>query len=124
MAGVLDGVRVIELAGIGPAPFAAMMLADHGAEVIRIEREGRAPVIPPGFDILARGRAELLRLDLSSDEGAARVRALAAGADALIEGFRPGVMERLGLGPETLCGANPRLVYARMTGWGQEGPLA
>jgi alpha-methylacyl-CoA racemase len=124
MAGVLDGVRVIELAGIGPAPFAAMMLADHGAEVIRVEREGRAPVIPPEFDILARGRAETLRLDLASAEGAARVRELAAGADALIEGFRPGVMERLGLGPDTLCSANPRLVYARMTGWGQEGPLA
>jgi alpha-methylacyl-CoA racemase len=124
MAGVLDGVRVIELAGIGPAPFAAMMLADHGAEVIRVEREGRAPVIPPEFDILARGRAETLRLDLSSEEGAARVRKLAADADALIEGFRPGVMERLGLGPENLCGANPRLVYGRMTGWGQEGPLA
>jgi alpha-methylacyl-CoA racemase len=115
---------VIELAGIGPAPFAAMMLADHGAEVIRVEREDRAPVIPPEFDILARGRAETLRLDLASAEGAARVRELAAGADALIEGFRPGVMERLGLGPETLCAANPCLVYARMTGWGQEGPLA
>jgi alpha-methylacyl-CoA racemase len=124
MAGVLSGVRVIELAGIGPAPFAAMMLADHGAEVIRIEREGRAPVIPPEFDILARGRAETLRLDLSSEDGSARVRRLATDADALIEGFRPGVMERLGLGPETLCGANPHLVYARMTGWGQEGPLA
>jgi alpha-methylacyl-CoA racemase len=124
MAGVLSGVRVIELAGIGPAPFAAMMLADHGAEVIRIEREGRAPVIPPEFDILARGRAETLRLDLSSQAGAARVRGLAADADALIEGFRPGVMERLGLGPDPLCGANARLVYARMTGWGQVGPLA
>jgi alpha-methylacyl-CoA racemase len=124
MAGVLDGVRVIELAGIGPAPFAAMMLADHGAEVVRVEREGRAPVIPPEFDILARGRAEILSLDLSSPAGAERVLQLAAGADALIEGFRPGVMERLGLGPEALCPANPRLVYARMTGWGQEGPLA
>jgi len=124
MAGVLDGVRVIELAGIGPAPFAAMMLADHGAEVIRIEREGRAPVIPPEFDILARGRTGTLRLDLSSEDGAERVRELAIEADALIEGFRPGVMERLGLGPETLCAGNERLVYARMTGWGQEGPLA
>jgi alpha-methylacyl-CoA racemase len=124
MSGVLDGIRVIELAGIGPAPFAAMMLADHGAEVIRVERDDRPPVIPPEYDILARGRAETLRLDLRSEAGAERVRRLTAGADALIEGFRPGVMERLGLGPEPLCAANPRLVYGRMTGWGQKGPLA
>ena len=124
MGGVLDGIRVIELTGIGPAPFAAMMLADHGAEVIRVERDDRPPVIPPEYDILARGRAETLRLDLRSEAGAERVRALATSADALIEGFRPGVMERLGLGPEPLCAANPRLVYGRMTGWGQEGPLA
>ncbi|MEA3062407.1 MAG: alpha-methylacyl-CoA racemase [Sphingomonadales bacterium] len=124
MGGVLEGVRVVEMAGIGPAPFAAMMLADHGAEVIRIERDDRPPVIPPEFDILARGRAETLRLDLTTQAGAERVRALAADADAFIEGFRPGVMERLGLGPEPLCAANPRLVYGRMTGWGQEGPLA
>ena len=124
MGGVLEGVRVVEIAGIGPAPFAAMMLADHGAEVVRIEREDRPPVIPPEFDILARNRSETLRLDLKDEAGAERVRALAAGADALIEGFRPGVMERLGLGPERLCADNPRLVYGRMTGWGQTGPLA
>jgi alpha-methylacyl-CoA racemase len=124
MAGVLEGVRIVELAGIGPAPFAAMMLADHGARVVRVEREDRPPVIPPEFDILARGRAETLRLDLKSEAGAARVRALAADADGLIEGFRPGVMERLGLGPGRLCAGNPRLVYGRMTGWGQDGPLA
>jgi alpha-methylacyl-CoA racemase len=124
MAGVLDGIRIIELAGLAPAPFAAMMLADHGAEVIRIERVDQPPVIPPEFDILARSRAETIRLDLKSPDGAARVRELARTADGLIEGFRPGVMERLGLGPEILCADNPRLVYGRLTGWGQEGPLA
>ena len=124
MAGVLEGVRIVELAGIGPAPFAGMMLADHGAEVTRIEREDRPPVIPPEYDILARGRAETVRLDLRSEAGAARVRALAERADGLIEGFRPGVMERLGLGPDALRALNPRLVYGRMTGWGQDGPLA
>jgi alpha-methylacyl-CoA racemase len=124
MGGVLEGLRIVELAGLGPAPFAGMMLADHGASVVRIEREDRAPAIPPRFDILARGRAETIRLDLRSAEGAARVRALAGDADALIEGFRPGVMERLGLGPDILQAASPRLVYGRMTGWGQTGPLA
>jgi alpha-methylacyl-CoA racemase len=124
MAGVLHGIRIIELAGLAPAPFAAMMLADHGAEVIRIERADQPPVIPAGFDILARSRAETIRLDLKSAAGAARVRELARDADGLIEGFRPGVMERLGLGPEVLCPDNPRLVYGRLTGWGQEGPLA
>src|SRR6476661_27187 len=124
MAGVLEGLRIIELAGIGPVPFAGMMLADHGATIIRVEREDRAPVIPPEFDILARGRASTLRLDLHSEKGAARVRELARDSDGLIEGFRPGVMERLGLGPDVLLGDNPRLVYGRMTGWGQEGPLA
>jgi alpha-methylacyl-CoA racemase len=124
MPPVLNGVRIIELAGLAPAPFAAMMLADHGAEVIRIERADETPPVPAEFDILARGRAETIRLDLKSAEGAARVRALAREADGLIEGFRPGVMERLGLGPETLCADNPRLVYGRLTGWGQDGPLA
>ncbi|HEY0313553.1 MAG TPA: CaiB/BaiF CoA-transferase family protein [Allosphingosinicella sp.] len=124
MAGVLKGVRIVELAGLAPAPFAAMMLADHGAEVIRIERAGAVPPVPPKFDILRRGRAEILSLDLKRPEDAARVRALTAGADGLIEGFRPGAMERLGLGPEILCADNPRLVYGRLTGWGQSGPLA
>ncbi|TFI56802.1 CoA transferase [Sphingomonas parva] len=124
MAGVLSGIRIVELAGIGPAPFAAMMLADHGAEVIRIERDDVAPPIPAEHDILARSRARALRLDLKSESGVARVRELARDADGLIEGFRPGVMERLGLGPERLHVDNPRLVYGRMTGWGQEGPLA
>jgi alpha-methylacyl-CoA racemase len=124
MAGVLSGIRIVELAGLAPAPFAAMMLADHGAEVIRIERADLPPTIPPEFDILARGRADVLRVDLKSETGAAQVRELAATADGLIEGFRPGVMERLGLGPERLCADNPRLVYGRLTGWGQTGPLA
>jgi alpha-methylacyl-CoA racemase len=101
-----------------------MMLADHGAEVIRIERAGHAPPIPPDKDILRRGRAQILELDLKSEEGAVRVRELGRTADGLIEGFRPGVMERLGLGPDELCAGNPRLVYGRLTGWGQEGPLA
>jgi alpha-methylacyl-CoA racemase len=120
----LAGIRIVELAGLAPAPFAAMMLADHGAEVIRIEREGWVPPIPADKDILRRGRAEILTLDLKRADDAARVRALAREADGLIEGFRPGTMERLGLGPELLCADNPRLVYGRMTGWGQDGPLA
>jgi alpha-methylacyl-CoA racemase len=124
MAGVLSGIRIVELAGIGPAPFAGMMLADHGATVIRVEREDRPPVIPPQFDILGRSRASTIRLDLKSGKGVARVRELARDCDGLIEGFRPGVMERLGLGPDRLLEDNPRLVYGRMTGWGQEGPLA
>jgi alpha-methylacyl-CoA racemase len=120
----LQGIRIVELAGLAPAPFAAMMLADHGAEVIRIERAGWTPPIPSDRDILRRNRAEILILDLKDKADLARVKALAADADGLIEGFRPGVMERLGLGPETLSQENPRLVYCRMTGWGQEGPLA
>ena len=120
----LSGIRIVELAGLAPAPFAAMMLADHGAEVVRIERAGEAPPIPAEKDILRRGRAQILTLDLKDSEATARVRALARDSDGLIEGFRPGVMERLGLGPEVLLADNPRLVYGRMTGWGQEGPLA
>lgn len=124
MPGPLSGIRIVELAGIGPAPFAGMMLADHGATIIRVEREDRPPVIPPEFDILGRSRASVVRLDLKSEKGAARIRELARDCDGLIEGFRPGVMERLGLGPEVLLEDNPRLVYGRMTGWGQDGPLA
>jgi alpha-methylacyl-CoA racemase len=124
MPGPLSRIRIVELAGIGPAPFAGMMLADHGATVIRVEREDRAPVIPAEFDILGRSRASVVRVDLKSQKGVARVRELTRDADGLIEGFRPGVMERLGLGPELLLEDNPRLVYGRMTGWGQDGPLA
>ena len=124
MAGALEGIRIIELAGLAPAPFAAMMLADHGAEVIRIERAGQRPPIPADKDILRRSRADILTLDLKSGEGIEKIRALAREADGLVEGFRPAVMERLGLGPDTLLEDNPQLVYGRMTGWGQEGPLA
>jgi alpha-methylacyl-CoA racemase len=120
MGGPLAGLKILEIAGIGPGPFAGMMLADHGAEVIRIERPGAAP---SPTDILARSR-RILSLDLKHKDGAAVLRDLARGADGLIEGFRPGVMERLGVGPEVLLADNPRLVFGRMTGWGQTGPLA
>lgn len=124
MGGPLEGLRVIELAGIGPGPFACMMLADHGAEVIRVERSGgRAGPGDPARDVLLRSR-RIVRLDLKSDEGVEAVRDLAATADGLVEGFRPGVAERLGLGPDKLIGRNPRLCYGRMTGWGQDGPWA
>ena len=108
------------MAGIGPAPFAAMMLADHGAEVIRLERAG---MIGFAGDPLRRSRRSI-SLDLKNDQAREVVRRLAAVADGLIEGYRPGVMERLGLGPEPLLDANPKLVYGRLTGWGQDGPLA
>ncbi len=124
MAGALEGIRIVELAGLGPGPFAAMMLADHGAEVVRVERAGHRPAIPAEKDILNRSRAATIQVDLKSEAGVAEVRDLVRGADGLIEGFRPGVMERLGLGPDALLADNPRLVYGRMTGWGQEGPLA
>ena len=118
--GPLDGIRVLEFAGLGPAPFAAMLLSDLGAEVIRIVRPG-APA--SGADVLTRGRATLT-LDLKSMENRTTALALAEKADLLIEGFRPGVMERLGLGPAACHAKNPGLVYGRMTGWGQDGPLA
>ena len=123
MPGALDGIRIIELAGIGPAPFAGMMLADHGAHVTRIDRPGAEPHIDPSRDILLRGRHHSF-LDLKQPAGSAALLDLARDADGLIEGFRPGVMERLGLGPDVLLALNPRLVYGRMTGWGQDGPLA
>ena len=121
MAGVLEGVTVIEMAGIGPAPFCGMMLADHGARVIRVDRVGAPDT--QGRDVLTRNR-ERIEVDLKSAAGIAQVRALAATADGIIEGFRPGVMERLGLGPDVLSADNLKLVYGRMTGWGQTGPLA
>jgi alpha-methylacyl-CoA racemase len=110
---------VIEFSGIGPGPHVAMLLADLGAEVVRIDRPGAAATNP----VVERARHRI-GLDLKSEEGKAFCRAAAAKADVLIEGFRPGVMERLGLGPDELLSLNPRLVYARMTGWGQDGPLA
>lgn len=124
-AGPLAGIRIIEFAGIGPGPFACMMLADHGAEVIRLERPmddgSLAPADPT--DILLRNRRRVVA-DLKSAQGIETVRQLISDADGLVEGFRPGVMERLGLGPDALLAANPRLVYGRMTGWGQTGPYA
>jgi alpha-methylacyl-CoA racemase len=123
MSGPLHGVKVIEMVGIGPGPFCAMMLADMGAEVIRIDRKGDAPRMDARFDVLARGRKSLA-LDLKNPQALQVALELIAQADALIEGFRPGVMERLGLGPDECLGRNPRLVYGRMTGWGQTGPLA
>jgi len=125
MPGPLHGLRVIEMVGLGPAPFAAMLLADQGAEVVRIDRLGATGAlgIAPRFDLSARGRRSLA-LDLRHPRAAEAVLAMVAGADALIEGYRPGVMERLGLGPEPCLARNPRLVYGRMTGWGQTGPLA
>lgn len=120
MAGPLTGLKIVEMAGLGPGPFAAMMLADHGAEVIRIER---AAMLAVPNDPLLRNRRSI-SLDLKREECCEVVRRLAAKADGLIEGYRPGVMERLGLGPDQLIEANPKLVYGRITGWGQDGPLA
>jgi alpha-methylacyl-CoA racemase len=119
--GPLKGIKVIEMAGIGPAPFAAMLLADMGAEILRIERKGPGSSLDVGT--LNRGRRRIA-LDLKDPASVGTVLALIEKADALIEGFRPGVMERLGLGPEVCLEQNPRLVYGRMTGWGQHGPLA
>jgi alpha-methylacyl-CoA racemase len=125
--GPLAGFRIIEMAGIGPAPFAATLLSDMGAEVIRIDRREAADLGLPGrepkFDVLHRGRRSLA-VDLKTEAGCAVVKRLAAKADGLIEGFRPGVMERLGLSPAELIKANPRLVVGRMTGFGQDGPMA
>jgi len=118
--GPLAGIRIVELAGIGPGPFCGMMLADHGAEVIRIDRGG-GPA--DARDPLLRSRRSVA-LDLKRPAAVAAVRRIVRQADGLIEGFRPGVAERLGLGPDVLLGDNPRLVYGRMTGWGQDGPMA
>jgi len=126
--GPLAGIKVVEIAGIGPAPYGVMMLADMGADVVRIDRstnvsdqtgDGAEP--PP--DLLARGRRSVA-VDLKHPDGVAAVLDLVAGADVLVEGFRPGVMERLGLGPDECLARNPRLIYGRMTGWGQDGPYA
>ena len=117
--GPLSGLRVIEFAGIGPGPHVAMLLADLGAEVVRISRPGT----PVSNTVVERARHRV-EVDVKSEEGKAFCLKAAANADVLIEGFRPGVMERLGLGPDELLAANERLVYARMTGWGQDGPLA
>jgi alpha-methylacyl-CoA racemase len=124
--GPLNGIKIIELAGIGPGPFCAMMLADMGADVIRVDRAqsvvGGDPASPPA-DVLNRGRRSV-GLDLKQPEGVETLLGLVEEADALIEGFRPGVAERLGLGPDVCLARNPRLVFGRMTGWGQDGPYA
>lgn len=126
MSGPLTGTKMVEIAGIGPGPFCAMVLADLGADIVRVDRAdkvtGGDPATPPG-DLLNRGRRSI-GVDLKHPDGVETVLALIDGSDALIEGFRPGVMERLGLGPDVCLDRNPRLVYGRMTGWGQEGPLA
>jgi alpha-methylacyl-CoA racemase len=116
----LAGLRIVELGGLGPGPHAAMLLAGLGADVVRVDREGS---VPPDGPVMLRGR-RFVAADLKSDSDRAAVLELVAAADVLIEGFRPGVTERLGLGPADCLARNPRLVYARMTGWGQDGPLA
>ena len=124
MSGPLEGIGVIELAGIGPSPYACMLLADAGADVLRLERSpGGDPGPGPHWDVLNRSRRSVA-VDLKHPEATALVLDLVARADALVEGFRPGVAERLGLGPEVCLARNQRLVYGRMTGWGQEGPMA
>ena len=126
MSGPLTGYRIIEVAGIGPGPFAAMMLADMGAEVIRVDRvqSVREPRPEgPSLDVSNRGRRSIA-LDLKNPDGAEALLKLVEHADALLEGFRPGVMERLGVGPDVCAARNPKLVFGRMTGWGQDGPYA
>src|SRR6266700_3751572 len=127
--GPLQGIKIVELAGIGPAPFCAMLLADMGAEIIRLDRAalvgrdiGREGE-DPRFSLLLRGRRNIA-VDLKNRDAVDATLRLIDRADALIEGFRPGVMERLGLGPEVCLPRNPKLVYGRMTGWGQDGPIA
>ena len=124
-AGPLAGLRVAELGGIGPGPFAGMLLADLGAEVVRVDRPERAKEPDAGgpADVLNRGKRSVV-LDLKHPSGPAALLRLVERADVLIEGFRPGVTERLGIGPHDCLARNPRLIYGRMTGWGQEGPLA
>ena len=126
MAGPLSGYKILEIAGIGPGPFAAMLLADMGAEVIRVDRaqavRGPAPDKPAG-DLMLRGRRNIA-LDLKNPDGVETLLQLVEGADAILEGFRPGVMERLGVGPDVCLARNPRIVFGRMTGWGQEGMYA
>jgi len=121
--GPLQGFRIIELAGIGPGPFCGMMLADMGAEVIRVDRPGGNPSAEGGHDILFRNR-QSIAVNLKSPAGVATILKLCEQADAIFEGYRPGVAERLGVGPEQCMARNEKLVYGRMTGWGQDGPLA
>ena len=119
--GPLKGIRIVEFAGLGPGPFAAMLFSDLGADVIRIDRKGGR--IPHKMEIVYRGR-RAVAFDMKKPEAVEAALKLIEKADGLIEGFRPGVMERLGVGPDACLARNPRLVYGRMTGWGQTGPLA
>ena len=123
-SGPLAGVRVVEFAGIGPGPHASMLLADLGADVVRVQRAGSLPAPERAADQLLRGRSAVVEADLKSTTDREEILRLVERADVVVEGFRPGVMERLGLGPDELLERNPRLVYGRMTGWGQDGPLA
>lgn len=123
MAGPLQGLKVVEIAGIGPGPFCAMLLADMGADVVRVDRAGRFSVMNDKFDFLNRGKRSV-SVDLKKPEGVEAVLKLVEKADIILEGFRPGVMERLGLGPEVCLARNPKIAYGRMTGFGQEGPMA
>lgn len=123
MAGPLTGVKIVEVGGIGPGPFCAMMLSDMGAEVIRVERLGHQGLADPIYEVMHRNRRSII-VDLKKPEGVEAILKIIEQVDALQEGFRPGVMERLGLGPDVCLSRNPRLVYGRMTGWGREGPLA
>ena len=125
-SGPLVGTKILEIAGVGPGPFCAMMLADMGATVLRVEREGAPPAIPPidpVKNLLHRGH-QTISLNLKDPEAVETVLSLVEHADVVLEGYRPGVMERLGLGPDICLERNPKIVFARMTGWGQDGPLA
>jgi alpha-methylacyl-CoA racemase len=121
--GPLKGLKIIEMAGIGPGPFCAMLLADMGADVIRIDRPGGSNILGLSYEVLNRGRRSIA-LDLKNPDDVETVLKLVEKADALLEGFRPGVMERLGLGPDVCAARNEKLVYGRMTGWGQDGPMS
>src|SRR6266480_3806173 len=124
--GPLSGVKIVELAGIGPGPFAGMLLSDMGADIVRVDRAQQvnpAAFDKPNLEPLYRGRRSI-GVDLKNPEGVELVLRLVEQADALVEGYRPGVTERLGLGPDVCLARNPKLVYGRMTGWGQDGPMA
>ncbi|MDD3445670.1 MAG: CaiB/BaiF CoA-transferase family protein [Zavarzinia sp.] len=123
MGGPLKGMKVVEIAGLGPGPFCAMMLADMGADVVRVERSAKFGVVNPKFDFLNRGKRSVV-LDLKKPEGIEAVLKMVEAADIILEGFRPGVMERLGLGPDVCLARNPKIAYGRMTGFGQTGPMA
>ena len=123
MTGPLHGLRVVELAGLGPAPFCAMLLADLGADVVRVDRPGGSGAVEPKLDLLNRGKRSIA-LDLKDAAGVQTALRLVERADVLVEGFRPGVAERLGIGPDECLSRRPQLIYGRMTGWGQDGPRA